>query len=336
MKTLITLLLLAWTSHSTQAAATKSQINTRNYAGICAYSGSGRSPIVENDKRGHAILKLGIEVSTLTSILSTESPQHKALCYMIYDDPKKPDPRGSGRGSFLDRYALVTLYVNTKGPGWVRSDMWLTKEPECNWYGVKCARNMFSLSPRVVGIDLSFNKVTGIIPRELGYMTELRELDLNGNSLQGVLPHFMLTNLKKLTKLNLHMNDLFGVIPKEIGKLTNLKELTLFGNFFFGKVPSEISNLKKLANLDLYANNLTGTIPADIGKMKQLKEFYINDNQVVGRMPKEICSLKLPHLVSDCLGARPEVPCDCCTICCQGLPDPKCKDMRATAVKKKK
>jgi len=48
-------------------------------------------------------------------------------------------------------------------------------------------------------------------------------------------------------------------------------------------------------------------------------------------MPKEICNLHLQGLTADCLGSRPEVQCDCCLICCQGLPDPKCKDMRANS-----
>lgn len=85
-----------------------------------------------------------------------------------------------------------------------------------------------------------------IIPAELGYLSELQELDLNGNELQGVVPQLIFVNLKKLQKLNLHMNDLFGQIPTEIGMLKNLKELTLFGNFFFGKVPTQLGNLKKL------------------------------------------------------------------------------------------
>ncbi len=53
-------------------------------------------------------------------------------------------------------------------------------------------------------------------------------------------------------------------------------------------------------------------------------------------MPNDVCKLRLPHLVSDCLGAKPEVPCECCSICCQGLPDPKCRDMRGGAKKKVK
>lgn len=326
----ILLVFLATCLLQADAATKKLNIDTKRYARIC----QNRAPVEDNDKRAHAIIKLAIESSSLTSILAKESPQHKSMCWMIHDDPRKPDPRGN-KARFLERYALVNLYMNTKGPGWSRSDHWLSKDDICDWYGIKCSRPMFGLKPRVTGVDLSFNKVTGIIPAEIGYLTEVREFDLNGNSLQGVLPQLMFRKMSKLKKLNLHMNDLFGSIPREIGLLKNLKELTLFGNFFFGRVPSEIGNLKKLENLDLYANNLTGQIPTEIGKLKKLKEFYINDNEVAGRMPKEICNLKLQHLVADCLGARPEVPCECCTVCCQGLPDPKCKDMRAVKKQKK-
>lgn len=331
MKIFCYLILTALSLMLAEAATKKLNIDTKRYARIC----QSRPPVEDNDKRGHAIIKFAIESSSLTSILSKESPQHKSMCWMIHDDPRRPDPRGN-KARFLERYALINLYMNTKGPGWSRSDHWLTKDDICEWYGIKCSRPMFSIKPRVTGVDLSFNKVTGIIPAEIGYLTEVTDFDLNGNSLQGVLPQLMFRKMTKLQRLNLHMNDMFGAIPREIGLLKNLKELTLFGNFFFGRVPDEITNLKKLENLDLYANNLTGPVPSGIGKLKNLKEFYINDNEVAGRMPKEICDLKLQHLVSDCLGARPEVPCECCSICCQGLPDPKCRDMGAVKKQKKK
>lgn len=265
MRTFQALLLIALSFM--QAEAKTQQIDTKRYARIC----KNRQPVADNDKRGHAIIKLAIESSSLTSILSSDSPQHKSMCWMIHDDPRKMDPRGN-HARFLERYALVNLYTNTKGPGWSRSDHWLSKEDICNWYGIKCTRSLLSLKPRVTSVDLSFNKVTGIIPAEIGYLTEVTEFDLNGNSLQGVLPQLMFKKMSKLKKLNLHMNDLFGSIPKEIGLLKNLKELTLFGNFFFGRVPKEIENLKNLENLDLYANNLTGQIPVGISKLKNLSK----------------------------------------------------------------
>lgn len=252
-------------------AKAKLNIDTKRYARIC----QNRKPVADNDKRGHAIIKLAIESSSLTSILSKDSPQHKSMCWMIHDDPRKMDPRGN-KARFLERYALVNLYTNTKGPGWTRSDLWLSKANVCDWYGIKCNQSLLNMGkPRVSSVDLSFNKVTGIIPAEIGYLTQVTEFDLNGNSLQGVLPQLMFQKMSKLKKLNLHMNDLFGAIPKEIGLLKNLKELTLFGNFFFGRVPASIENLKKLENLDLYANNLTGPVPTGIGKLKKLSKYFM-------------------------------------------------------------
>lgn len=54
----------------------------------------------------------------------------------------------------------------------------------------------------------------------------------------------------------------------------------------------------------------------------------LHDNNFVGTMPKEICEKKLDMLVADCHGPKPEVKCDCCHICCQGLPEMICVDQK--------
>ena len=134
----------------------KSNFNPKYYKNLC----KDRHPIQDNDKRSHAIIKLAIEASSEISIISRDTPQHKATCWMIYDDPRKVDPRGN-KAKYLERYALVTLYLNTKGPGWSRSDHWLTKESECDWYGVTCSRPLMGITRRISYLDLSFNKVEG-------------------------------------------------------------------------------------------------------------------------------------------------------------------------------
>jgi Leucine-rich repeat (LRR) protein len=81
-------------------------------------------------------------------------------------------------------------------------------------------------SIKILNWGLFFNR---LLPRELAFLSELRLLDLNGNELQGVIPHLMLTRLTRLEKLHLHMNDLFGQLPTELGNLKALEELTMFG-----------------------------------------------------------------------------------------------------------
>ena len=71
-----------------------------------------------------------------------------------------------------------------------------------------------------------------------------------------------------------------------------------------------------------------GRIPTELGKLKKLHSMDLHDNNLTGSVPREVCNLKLKELVVDCLGPKPEVQCDCCTVCCRGLPDFKCVDVK--------
>ena len=64
----------------------------------------------------------------------------------------------------------------------------------------------------------------GIIPPELGNLTNLKTLNLANSRLIGSIPK-ELGNLSKLEKLYLYNNQLTGKIPQELGNLTNLYEL---------------------------------------------------------------------------------------------------------------
>lgn len=131
-----------------------------------------------------------------------------------------------------------------------------------------------------------------------------------------------------LEYLRLHMNGFFGSVQKEIAVMKKLKELNLFGNYFGGTIPKEIATMKQLERIDLYANQFEGTIPTELGKLKKLRFFDAHDNNLIGSVPQELCKLKLDELIVDCLGPRPEVKCNCCTVCCSGLPEFKCVDQK--------
>ena len=117
----------------------------------------------------------------------------------------------------------------------------------------------------------------GLIPRELGLLDGITDLDLHGNDLQGVLPHRILVGMNKIQYLRLQMNGLFGSIHKEMTRMKHLKELYLFGNFFAGSIPKQLSKLKQVEVIDLYANQLTGTVriskTTKVAKMFQRIEY---------------------------------------------------------------
>ena len=76
---------------------------------------------------------------------------------------------------------------------------------------------------RVTGLSLGSAGLSGIVPVEIGDLTELRRLSLRHNSLT-------------------------GSVPKELANLTNLTFLALQGNRFDGCIPTALSNIRNLSN----------------------------------------------------------------------------------------
>ncbi|MQL75582.1 hypothetical protein Taro_007945 [Colocasia esculenta] len=106
-------------------------------------------------------------------------------------------------------------------------------------------------------------------------------LDLSYNRLQGTIPP-ELGRMYYLMVLNLGHNDLSGAIPPELGKLKNIGILDLSHNALEGPIPSTFSDLSMLAEIDLSNNKLNGTIPV----VGQLATFpaprYMNNTGLCG------------------------------------------------------
>ena len=87
--------------------------------------------------------------------------------------------------------------------------------------------------------------LSGLIPSEIGNLTQLRKLSLESNKFNGVIPR-EIGALKNITDLTLSSNQLSGNIPSEIGELESLEHLALNSNTLSGYLPPEIENLKNL------------------------------------------------------------------------------------------
>ncbi|KAA3460941.1 leucine-rich repeat receptor-like serine/threonine-protein kinase BAM3 [Gossypium australe] len=117
---------------------------------------------------------------------------------------------------------------------------------------------------------LHLNQLWGPIPKQLGNLTNLVNLDLSHNALTGEIPS-ELVNLKQLRLFNLFMNRLHGSIPDYVADLPNLETLGLWMNNFTGVIPENLGQNGKLQLLDLSSNKLTGTIPRDLCASNQLR-----------------------------------------------------------------
>lgn len=98
--------------------------------------------------------------------------------------------------------------------------------------------------PKVVSLDVSVNQLTAIeVTKFEGRETHLRELNAQGNLLQGHLPVNLVT-IGGLTSINLGRNKLSGHIPVEYGAKLGRSWTSLFldHNFLAGNVPAQLSS----------------------------------------------------------------------------------------------
>jgi Leucine-rich repeat (LRR) protein len=115
-----------------------------------------------------------------------------------------------------------------------------------------------------------------ILPPEIGHLTHLTELNLNGHYLSSLPPE--IGDLSNLTELNLD-NNYLTFLPKEIGNLTNSIYLKLWDNEITN-LPPEIGNLSNLTKINLAGNNLT-TLPVEIGNLSNLTYLDISGNPII-------------------------------------------------------
>lgn len=187
--------------------------------------------------------------------------------------------------SLSDRETLELLYEAVGGAEWKDDENWLSGQPLGEWTGVET-----DTVGRVVALRLPRNDLAGRLPPQVGYLDQLRELDLSGNRLEGPIPA-QLGDLSGLTLLNLGQNELEGPIPPRLGDLTNLSQLLLWANELEGPIPPELGRLTNLLVLGLGINELEGPIPPQLGNLANLYYVYLDGNRLEGPIPAELRNL---------------------------------------------
>ena len=194
------------------------------------------------------------------------------------EDPK-PEPPVSNCSREADSTALVALYEATDGDNWENS--WDFDQPMSTWYGV-----ILNDEDCVIELDLSINNLVGVIPNEIGDLSNLMELRLQNNYLTGNIP-ISLENLTNLQDLFLNVNQLSGEIPTNLFNNSNLSQLRISENQLTGNIP-DVSNLTSCVHLDLGSNLLTGWIPKEFSLLPNLTYLYLGNNSLSGTIPPEL------------------------------------------------
>ncbi|KAI3888442.1 hypothetical protein MKW92_011787 [Papaver armeniacum] len=115
--------------------------------------------------------------------------------------------------------------------------------------------------PTLQYLYLYDNQLTGRIPKQLGECSNLLQLDLSRNSLNGSIPLEIGGLISIQILLDLSQNELTGEIPSDFGKLNKLEKLNLSHNKLFGSIPSSFAEMLSLTTVDISYNELSGPIP---------------------------------------------------------------------------
>ncbi|KAM3280968.1 hypothetical protein P3S67_027988 [Capsicum chacoense] len=143
-----------------------------------------------------------------------------------------------------------------------------------------------SLTVELQVLSISFNNITGEIPRNIGCLSKHEEFYIGDNPIKGTIPA-SLANISILQYVSCKRNCLEGPIPPELGKLSNLRQLGFGHNYnLIGQIPDAIFNISSLERIAVNFNNLSGTLPGTTGlHLPNLKELILGVNQIEGEFP---------------------------------------------------
>ncbi|WVZ13392.1 hypothetical protein V8G54_010958 [Vigna mungo] len=167
-----------------------------------------------------------------------------------------------------------------------------------------CNRHVFQK------LCLSGNNITGRLPKSIGLLSELTELMLSGNYLEGDVTESNLSNFSKLAFLQLSYSSLslkigltwfppFQLLflglrscnlgptfPNWLQTQTSIIFLDISNSNLNDSVPDWFwNNLQNMGKLNMSYNNLIGTIPNISLKLLYRPFIFLHSNQFEGKIP---------------------------------------------------
>jgi hypothetical protein len=187
---------------------------------------------------------------------------------------------------------LKEFYRATNGANWTRNDNWLTNAPLKDWFGVTV---MSDLTEEVTSLLLPNNNLDGTVPESFAQLHTVVSLDLQANSLMGLLPSF--EGWYFLQHVDLSRNYFLGEVPASLMRRGSLQALNLSHNQLYGSLPDEMS-LSSCKHLDLSHNMFDGTLPVLAMLYMPVQELLLHYNYFDGEihaLPYNIKTLSLHH-----------------------------------------
>jgi hypothetical protein len=146
------------------------------------------------------LLRLPPDLNTLPS----NDIYHQALIWLL-SSATMPE-----QSELLSRFVLGLTFYNNGGTNWMQREHWMTSQPVCSWYGMRCQGKY------ITEVDLSNNALVGPIHPAWTLLTNCSSILLNANAITGTIPGEVFGNMQSLEYLYLKNNQLSGTVPNTL------------------------------------------------------------------------------------------------------------------------
>mmetsp|Transcript_110851 Transcript_110851/g.226848 ORF Transcript_110851/g.226848 Transcript_110851/m.226848 type:complete len:733 (+) Transcript_110851:213-2411(+) len=240
------------------------------------------------------------------------SPQSKALRWMLHDDTMKLPLPSSRTDAFVQRYVVAVLVfaVTTKearpSNPWVASPAAAAATTTRNSFGLLSGLHECDWNSEWNRVNLDHETGDLVVDRErvkLGIVCGNANNSDNDNDssvieilfpragLRGELPP-ELELLRHLVKVDLDNNDISGTVPP----MPYLMDLSLAYNQLAGSLPDHFSEMTRLQTLSLSENALEGNLPRTFAALTDLKILALNGNELTGGLEEVYSMTSLEEL----------------------------------------
>ncbi|XP_039067516.1 putative receptor-like protein kinase At3g47110 [Hibiscus syriacus] len=204
-------------------------------------------------------------------------------------------PHSIGNLTMLTKLALGFNNLKDNIPSSLgKCQMLLSLDLSNNNLGGPIPSEVLGLPSLTILLDLSSNHLTVELSVEVEKLRNLGQLCVSQNRLSGLLPN-NLGSCVSLEKLFLDGNLFEGSIPSSLSSLRGLEALDTSDNNLSGEIPKFLVNLRALKYLNLSFNDFEGVLPSE-GVFKNASTMFVEgNNKVCGGIPKlhlSRCDLK--------------------------------------------
>eukprot|EP00977_Amphora_coffeiformis_P030219 scaffold45543_cov183-Amphora_coffeaeformis.AAC.2 len=277
----------------------------------------------------------------LKAMIDKKSPQYLAVQYVLWmanEDPAELNVPASTdyeeAMEFVQRYVMATFFFSTNGHMWEDRLDFLSDRDVCYWNNLPSATAGNNVDDWPIGVKcnedgevnylylrkytgrqepqhspfIASNKLSGVLPPELGLLEVMVHFSIYGNEVTGNFPQ-SLQEWTELELMGVEMNKMSGPLPSWMGMWTKLRYLMMGDNQFSGPLPDGVFNAMpdliefsahdndltgsfdkfnentKLQTLLLQRNRLTGDIQEDTFINVPVQLLDMSDNQIGGQIP---------------------------------------------------